>query len=91
MQKPVPNLNDAVWRRDEIESPCVKVCVMHPTERLCMGCYRTGEEITRWSRYSPEERRTVMEVLPARASRVDGSTAKRRGGRRANPNLRQPD
>ena len=89
MDKHNSNATDAVWQREEIESPCVKVCVMHPTERLCMGCYRTGAEITQWSRYTPEQRRSVMAELSARAPRVDGSTARRRGGRNRTAN-RQP-
>ncbi|MEL6476742.1 MAG: DUF1289 domain-containing protein [Pseudomonadota bacterium] len=71
--------NDAFWQRDEIESPCVKICVLHPEARLCIGCYRTGEEIARWSRLSSEERRALMEELPTRAPRL----AQRRGGRKA--------
>jgi len=74
---------DVVWQRDEIESPCINVCVLHPTERLCMGCYRTGGEIASWSRLSPEDRRRVMADLPARASRVEGARPPRRGGRAA--------
>jgi len=74
-------MSDIVWQRDEIESPCVKVCVLHPTEKLCMGCYRTGGEIAAWSRLSPEDRRAVMDELPARATRVEGARPPRRGGR----------
>ena len=40
---------DLVWKRDEIDSPCVSICVMHPLERICTGCHRTIDEITRWS------------------------------------------
>jgi len=72
---------DVVWRRDEIESPCVNVCVLHPTERLCMGCYRSGAEIAAWSRLSPADRRSVMDELPARASLVENARPPRRGGR----------
>ena len=50
---------DDVWRRDEVESPCVKVCVIHPEARLCTGCYRTIDEIAAWSRMSAEERRRL--------------------------------
>ena len=78
-----PASTDAVWRRDEIESPCIKVCVLHPTERLCMGCYRSGGEIAGWSRYTPSERRAVMDELPARAVRMEGAKPPRRGGRAA--------
>ena len=69
--------NDNVWRRDEIESPCVKLCVIHPDARICMGCYRTGEEIAAWSRLSKEERLALMDELPKRAKDLPG----RRGGR----------
>lgn len=68
-----------VWKRNEIESPCVQVCVIHPTEKICTGCYRTVAEIGGWSRFSSEERKELMEELPSRAPRLK----KRRGGRKA--------
>lgn len=68
---------DIVWRRDEIESPCVKLCVLHPEARICLGCYRTGDEIAGWSRMTPETRRDIMDALPERAKTLPG----RRGGR----------
>ena len=71
-------MSDEVWKRQEIESPCVKVCVIHPEERICAGCYRTIEEIGGWSRMSPEDRRRIMDELPDRAGRL----RVRRGGRR---------
>jgi uncharacterized protein len=70
---------DDVWKRDEIESPCIKICVIHPAERLCTGCLRSIDEITQWSRMTPEARRAVMAELPARAPRLK----QRRGGRAA--------
>ena len=70
---------DDLWKRDEIESPCVKICVIHPQARLCTGCLRSIDEIGAWSRMSPEARRQVMEELPSRA----GQLKKRRGGRAA--------
>ena len=72
-------VKDDVWHRDEIESPCVKICVVHPEARLCVGCLRTIDEIGRWSRMTPEERREIMATLPARAPEL----TKRRGGRAA--------
>jgi predicted Fe-S protein YdhL (DUF1289 family) len=73
----LPDDSDAVWRRDEVESPCVKLCVIHPEERICVGCYRTIEEIATWSRLTSAERKAVMADLSARAPRL----ARRRGGR----------
>jgi hypothetical protein len=70
---------DDVWNRDEVESPCVRVCVVHPEARICTGCLRSIDEITRWSKMSTEERRAIMAALPDRADLL----RKRRGGRAA--------
>lgn len=71
--------DDKVWNRREIESPCVRICVVHPEERICTGCHRTTDEIARWSRMTPDERRAIMAELPDRG----GQLRKRRGGRAA--------
>ena len=70
---------DDVWARNEIQSPCIKLCVVHPEERICVGCFRTIDEIGAWSRMTPDVRATVMAELPSRAPRLQ----KRRGGRSA--------
>lgn len=70
-------MTDEIWKRNEIESPCVKICVLHPEAKICIGCLRTGAEIAAWSRMGSEERRAVMAELPARAPQL----ARRRGGR----------
>jgi len=72
-------MTDKIWKRDEIESPCIKICVVHPEARICTGCFRSIDEITGWARMSREERRAIMEELPTRA----GQLTKRRGGRAA--------
>lgn len=72
-------MTDELWQRAEIESPCVKICVVHPEARICTGCLRTIDEITQWSRMTPEARRGVMEALPDRRA----SLTQRRGGRAA--------
>ena len=53
-------MKDDVWKRDEIESPCIKICVVHPEARLCTGCLRSIDEITRWSKMSAEDRRARL-------------------------------
>ncbi|KIN64107.1 DUF1289 domain containing protein [Sulfitobacter noctilucicola] len=72
-------MTDSIWKRDEIESPCIKICVVHPKARLCTGCLRSIDEIGQWSRMSAQERRDIMAELPTRA----GQLTKRRGGRAA--------
>lgn len=70
-------MTDDIWTRDEPLSPCTKVCQIHPEIRLCVGCYRSLDEIARWGSMSDMERREIMAALPERAPML----AKRRGGR----------
>jgi len=72
-------MTDQVWKRAEIESPCIKICVIHPETRLCTGCHRSIDEIGAWSKMSPEARSLIMGELPDRAKLL----TKRRGGRAA--------
>lgn len=72
-------IDTPVWKRQEIESPCIRVCVVHPEAGICTGCFRTTDEIARWSGMSPTERRQIMAALPDRA----GLLKRRRGGRAA--------
>jgi hypothetical protein len=72
-------MSDEIWKRAEVESPCIKICVIHPESRLCTGCLRSIDEIGAWSRMAPEVRRAVMDDLPNRAR----AFTKRRGGRAA--------
>ena len=70
-------MSDEIRPRDKIESPCIRVCVIHPVEGLCTGCLRTLDEIVAWSQMTPEARRTVMAGLEARRPRL----RRTRGGR----------
>ncbi len=70
-------MSDEVWKRAEIASPCVKVCVIQPDSGLCTGCLRTRDEIAGWSGLSDAERTRIMSELPERRPHLTG----RRGGR----------
>ncbi len=70
---------DDIWKRAEIESPCIKICVIHPESRLCTGCLRSIDEIGAWSNLSGDARKAVMDDLPNRTKLI----TKRRGGRAA--------
>jgi predicted Fe-S protein YdhL (DUF1289 family) len=72
-------MSDEIWKRAEIDSPCIKVCVIHPATRLCTGCLRSIDEIGAWSSLTPAARQAVIDDLPARAPLL----RKRRGGRAA--------
>jgi len=57
-----------------IVSPCIKVCVMDPARRICVGCGRTLDEIARWGSMRDAERVEIMRTLEARVSRpLDGT------------------
>jgi predicted Fe-S protein YdhL (DUF1289 family) len=45
--------------RVEPESPCISVCVLDDDD-ICMGCYRSADEITDWFMASDEEKREVL-------------------------------
>jgi predicted Fe-S protein YdhL (DUF1289 family) len=54
-----------------IATPCVQVCIVDGPSGLCLGCYRTLQEIGTWSRLTDDERSVLMENLPGRRSRID--------------------
>ncbi len=64
----------------DIETPCIKVCVVDPESGFCIGCGRTRMEIGSWLGLSPEERNAIMAGL---GERVETLTLRkrRRGGR----------
>ena len=58
-----------------IESPCNRVCVVHPARRLCLGCGRSLDEIARWVEMTDTERSGIIAQLPSRLAALDGSSA----------------
>lgn len=51
---------------DPIWSPCKKICLVDPEQTLCVGCFRTLDELGRWSLMTTQERLAVKAELPAR-------------------------
>ena len=49
-----------------LETPCVEICHLDAVTGLCDGCGRTGSEIAAWQQMTPDQRRAIMDVLPAR-------------------------
>lgn len=48
-----------------VMSPCVSICALDD-EDICVGCYRTGMEISRWGSMTDDERREVMTLVAER-------------------------
>jgi predicted Fe-S protein YdhL (DUF1289 family) len=47
-----------------VESPCTNVCRMDG--ETCIGCYRTLDEIVRWSAASDDEKRQILDAVAVR-------------------------
>jgi predicted Fe-S protein YdhL (DUF1289 family) len=56
-----------------ISSPCNRICVVHPTARMCIGCGRSLDEIARWIALPETERTAIMAQLPARLAALSGA------------------
>jgi len=53
------------------DSPCILVCVLDRRSGHCLGCGRTGDEITRWTAMTAGERRAVLDALPPRLAALE--------------------
>lgn len=49
-------------------SPCVSICALDEAG-LCVGCLRTGDEISRWGDMTAAEKSRVLEQVAKRESR----------------------
>ena len=49
-----------------VASPCTSVCIVDQVSGLCIGCFRTLDEIAGWIDFSATEKRSVIAALAAR-------------------------
>ncbi|HKR90973.1 DUF1289 domain-containing protein [Novosphingobium sp.] len=49
-------------------SPCSRICRIDPWIGWCLGCRRTLEEISTWSKLPPKEEHKVLAKLRGRGS-----------------------
>ena len=50
----------------EVNSPCVGICSVDDLSGLCVGCFRTMDEISQWWDMNDAERNKVMSQLADR-------------------------
>lgn len=55
-----------------VQSPCVSVCKLDE-QKICVGCWRSLDEIRAWSKMSDQQKAIVVEMSAAR-KRVEHST-----------------
>ncbi len=51
-----------------VESPCVRMCTLDDND-ICLGCYRSIDEICAWGGASNEERQEILLSATSRRSR----------------------
>ena len=54
-----------------VPSPCISICRMDQHSALCLGCFRTLDEIIAWGRLGEEEKRAVWRLIRSRTPRAD--------------------
>ena len=47
-------------------SPCKKICSVDKKLRLCVGCYRTLNEITLWTKLNDQKKKKIIFQLISR-------------------------
>ena len=44
----------------EVQSPCVEICQLDPVSGMCLGCFRTMDEIASWIELTDIEKQNVL-------------------------------
>ena len=63
--------SNAAPQPHSIATPCVQVCIVDGPSGLCLGCYRTLQEIGGWSCLTDDQRADIMAELPGREAKID--------------------
>ena len=50
-----------------VPSPCISVCRMDERSGLCLGCYRSIDEIIDWGRQTQAHQHAVWQLIVQRA------------------------
>ncbi|ETI62445.1 DUF1289 domain-containing protein [Marinomonas profundimaris] len=54
--------------RPQVKSPCVNLCLLNDDD-VCVGCYRTGKEISLWGSMNKASQLAVMKKIRERESK----------------------
>lgn len=46
-------------KQETVPSPCQSICALGDDD-VCVGCFRSGREISDWGRLSDDEKRAVL-------------------------------
>ncbi|UTW59901.1 DUF1289 domain-containing protein [Kordiimonas sp. SCSIO 12603] len=68
---------------EEIKSPCMGVCQLDRAREFCMGCFRTRDDIGRWSRASNAEKQEIIDSATERSERILAEIRARKAAKQA--------
>jgi uncharacterized protein len=49
-----------------VPSPCVNICQMDDNKTLCIGCFRTLDEIAQWSQAAESAKLAILAAVEKR-------------------------
>lgn len=55
-------------RQETVPSPCVSICALDDDD-ICVGCFRSGREISDWGKLGNDEKRAVLRRCVERSAR----------------------
>ena len=53
---------------DNIRSPCIGICQLDVSMSICVGCFRTRQEVAMWSDVSDDEKKEIVARAKSRRS-----------------------
>lgn len=66
-----PAVNNSHGFADEVPSPCVNICAIDPARGVCVGCFRTLDEIASWVEFDAPQRVAVWDAIAERKKAAD--------------------
>ena len=64
------NIEDPMNSPDLSASPCVSICLLND-EDICVGCYRSADEIRLWVSYDQLQREEVNRIALERGKQLN--------------------
>lgn len=58
--------------KKKIKSPCQLICT-YDADKICIGCYRSSDEVANWDSYSEERKKEVLQNIAERRAQKGGS------------------
>ncbi len=71
-QRPRPVIIDPMTGEELVRSPCVSICALDEDD-VCIGCFRSGSEITDWFMASNAEKKAIVERAQQRRRAQGGN------------------